>query len=41
MDKNPKRLIPYVPKTLLDPSGIGKRKFSVNFECYDLANGEE
>jgi hypothetical protein len=26
---------------VLYPSGIGKRIFSVNFECYDLANGEE
>jgi hypothetical protein len=28
-------------KTLLYLSGIGKKSFFVNFECYDLANGEE
>jgi hypothetical protein len=28
-------------KTLLYLSGIGEKNFSVNFERYDLANGEE
>jgi hypothetical protein len=26
---------------LLYPSGIGEKIFLLNFECYDLANGEE
>jgi hypothetical protein len=48
-NKNVKRLIPYLlkkmvflgSKTLLYLSGIGKKNFSFNFECYDLTNGEE
>jgi hypothetical protein len=28
-------------KTLLSLLGIGEKNFFVNFECYDLANGEE
>jgi hypothetical protein len=28
-------------KTLLPPLGIGEKNFFVNFERYDLANGEE
>jgi hypothetical protein len=28
-------------KTLLYPSGAGEKNFFVNFERYDLANGEE
>jgi hypothetical protein len=28
-------------KTLLFPSGAGEKNFFVNFERYDLANGEE
>jgi hypothetical protein len=28
-------------ETLLYPPGIGKKNFLVNFERYDLANGEE
>jgi hypothetical protein len=43
------RLIPYLLekmvflafKTLLSPFGTGKKTFFFNFECYDLANGEE
>jgi hypothetical protein len=49
MNRNSKRLIPYVPQkmvfggfeTLLSPSGIGKKNFLVNFERYDLTNDEE
>jgi hypothetical protein len=28
-------------KTLLSPLGVGEKNFVVNFERYDLANGEE
>jgi hypothetical protein len=28
-------------KTLLSPLGAGEKNFFVNFERYDLANGEE
>jgi hypothetical protein len=28
-------------KTLLSPLGVGGKNFFVNFERYDLANGEE
>jgi hypothetical protein len=28
-------------KTLLSPLGGGEENFFGNFECYDLANGEE
>jgi hypothetical protein len=28
-------------KTLLSPLGVGEKNFFVNFERYDLANGEE
>jgi hypothetical protein len=28
-------------KTLLSPLGAGEKNFFVNFECYDVANGEE
>jgi hypothetical protein len=28
-------------KTLLSPLGTGEKNFIVNFERYDLANGEE
>jgi hypothetical protein len=28
-------------ETLLYPSGIEEKNFLVNFECYDLAIGEE
>jgi hypothetical protein len=43
------RLIPYLLlkmvvlafKTVLSPFGAGEKNFFFNFECYDLANGEE
>jgi hypothetical protein len=49
INRNSKRLIPNVPKkmvflaskTLMFPSGIGKRNFCINFGRYDLANGKE
>jgi hypothetical protein len=49
INRNPKRLIPYLlqkmvflgSETLLYPSGIGKKYFFFNFECYDLTNGKE
>jgi hypothetical protein len=48
-NKNMERHIPYLLKkivslgfkTLLSPSGAREKNFLVNFECYDLANGEE
>jgi hypothetical protein len=48
-NKNMESYIPYplwkmvfsASKTLLYLSGIGEKNFSVNFERYDLANGEE
>jgi hypothetical protein len=36
-----KKLVFLAFKTLLSPSGSRKKNFFVNFECYDLANGEE
>jgi hypothetical protein len=48
-NKNMERHIPYLLlkmvflafKTLLFPLGEGEKHFFVNFESYDLANGEE
>jgi hypothetical protein len=48
-NKNMERHIPYLLlkmvflafKTLLSPSNAGEKNFFVNFEHYDLANGEE
>jgi hypothetical protein len=48
-NKNPKRHISYLlekvvflnPKRLLSPFGRGKKNFFFNFECYDLANGND
>jgi hypothetical protein len=48
-NKNMERHIPYLLlkmvflafKTLLSPLGTGEKNFFVNFERYDLANGEE
>jgi hypothetical protein len=48
-NKNMESNIPYplrkllfgASEGLLYPSGIGEKIFSVNFECYDLANSEE
>jgi hypothetical protein len=48
-NKDMRRHIPYLLlkmvflgfKTLLCPLGAGEKNFFVNFERYDLANGEE
>jgi hypothetical protein len=36
-----RKMVFLASKTLLYLSGIGEKNFSVNFERYDLANGEE
>jgi hypothetical protein len=48
-NKNMERHIPFLLlkmvflafKTLLSPSGAGRKNFFVNFELYDLANSEK
>jgi hypothetical protein len=48
-NKNMESNIPYplekvvfrASECLLYPSGIGKKKKNLNFECYDLPNSEE
>jgi hypothetical protein len=36
-----KKMVFLAFKTLLSPYGAGDKNFFVNFEHYDLANGEE
>jgi hypothetical protein len=36
-----KKMVFLAFKTLLSPLGVGEKSFVVNFERYDLANGEE